>query len=98
MEAVMAIVDVIAIPDIDVRKYDISVHGRLLENSGGTVDLYGTCGDGTWQPLHYSVEGPAGAKFRLRISCGTALVYSSDVVIAPGCESYESEAGLGFKL
>jgi hypothetical protein len=97
-EAVMARLDVLAIPNIDVRNYDIAVHGRPLHNTSGTVEVDGECGDGSWQPLRYSVLGEAGAKFGLRISCGTALVYSKDIVISEGCESYESEPGLGFTI
>ena len=85
----MARLQVLTIPNIDITSDEVVVHGQTV-GADGSVEVYGTCGDGTLHPLRYTVCGKAGGSWKLRISCGSDLVYSDDVTLAAGSETFES--------
>lgn len=68
----MATLSIKVSPSGGLRRYTLSVDGRLVRmhaDNTGTARPNGSCGDGTAHKLGYALVGPAGAKLDFTISC-----------------------------
>lgn len=68
----MATLTIKANPSGGLRRYTLSIDGRLVRmhaDNTGQAPVNGTCGDGTDHKLGYALVGPAGAKLDFTVTC-----------------------------
>jgi len=89
----MAILTIKASPSGGLRRYTLSIDGRVVSmhaDNSGTASVAGDCQDRSSHRLGYAMVGPAGAKLDFSISCD-----DGSQIDVPGVEIYPEGEPLG---
>ena len=94
-ETNMATLRIEATPSANLRQYRLQLDDNPtnlpMHDNACSVDVEGTCGDGSLHYLHYVLVGPVGAKIDLKIWCDDILKIDVPVEIYAAGPTYNGD-------
>jgi hypothetical protein len=85
-------------PGLQHSTVEIDGNAVVFVNHQGTVDVEGTCGDGSIHRANFTFNGPAGKTFGLTVKCGDDVVLRISGAKVPAQTAPNAAGGEDFPL